>query len=218
MTTTATPRPPGLGSLDRITLTPANEHMLAVAASSMQGVDPWPARKMSEARQLLALGQLAGSKRMQVRELDLEQDLRATVWFDVPVAMTPDSTGALRIQQGAVVGIIYPRVILSIPLPGYALTSLVEPEAGAFYPNLGSSRGQRMCLGAQLPVGIPVVELALGAWSLLVMQTVMLDAGDSAGVMHMAAAEYWQANRDRMPLTREPLLRPDRLPGEPRCS
>lgn len=208
--TRESPRAPGLGSLDQITLTAADEHMLAVAAASMQGVAPWPDRKLSEARQLLALGQLAGSKRMQVRELNLEQDLRAKVWFDVPVAMTPDSTGALRIEQGAVVGIIYPRVILSMPLPGYALTSLLEPESGAFYPNLGSSRGQRMCLGAQLPVGIPVVELAIGAWSLLAMQTVMMDAGDPAGVMHMAASEYWQANRDRMPLTRESFLRPDR--------
>ena len=207
--TSATPHAPGLGSLDRIALTADNQQMLAVAAASMQGVAPWPDRKLSEARQLLALGQLAGPKRMQVRELDLEQDLRAKVWFDVPVAMTPDSTGALRIEQGAVVGIIYPRVILSMPLPGYALTSLLEPKAGAFYPNLGSSRGQRMCLGAQLPVGIPVVELAIGAWSLLAMQTVMMDAGDSAGVMHMAAAEYWQANRGRIPLTREPFLRPD---------
>ncbi len=215
--TTATPRPPGLGSLDRITLTRSNEDRLAAAAVSMQGVDPWPARKMSEARHLLALGQLAGPERMQVRELNLEQDLRATVWFDVPVAMTPDSTGALRVEQGAVVGIIYPRVILSIPLPGYALTSLVEPAAGAFYPNVGSSQGQRMCLGAQLPVGIPVVELAIGAWSLLAMQTVMMDAADSAGVMHMAASDYWLANRDRMPLTREPFLRPDPRHGEPRC-
>ncbi len=210
MTTTARRRPLGLSSLDQITLTSANEHMLAVAAASMQGVDPWPARKKSEARQLLALEQLAGSSRMKGRELDLDQDLRAKIWFDVPVAMTPDSTGAVRIEQGAVVGIIYPRIILSIPLPGYALASLVEPAAGAFYPNLGSSRGQRMCLGAQLPVGIPVVELVLGAWSLLAMQTVMMDAADSAGVMHMAAAEYWLAHRDRVPLTSEPFLRPDR--------
>ncbi len=208
--TTAPPRPIGLSSLDQIVLSPANEHLLAAAAASMQGVDPWPARKMSEARQLLALEQLAGPSRMKVRELDLEQDLRAKVWFDVPVAMTPDSTGAVRIEQGAVVGIIYPRAILSIPLPGYALTSLVEPAAGAFYPNVGSSRGQRMCLGAQLPVGIPVIELAIGAWSLLAMQTVMLDVSDPAGVLHVAAAEYWLANRDRIPLSREPFLRPDR--------
>ncbi len=215
--TTATPRPPGLGSLDQITLTGLNEHRLEAAAASMQGVDPWPARKKSEARQLLALEQLAGGSRMKVLELDLDQDLRAKIWFDVPVAMRPDSTGAVRIEPGAVVGIIYPRIILSIPLPGYALASLVEPAAGAFYPNLGSSRGQRMCLGAQLPVGIPVVELVLGAWSLLAMQTVMMDAADSAGVMHMAAADYWLANRDRVPLTSEPFLRPLRQPGEPRC-
>ena len=210
MTKTTTPRPPGLGSLDQIALTPDNEHLLAVAGASMQGDDTWRARKLSEARKLLSLAQLAGSERMQVRELDLEQDLRAEVWFDVPVAMTPDTTGALRVEQGAVVGITYPRVILTGPLPGYALTTLMEPKTGAFYPNVGPSNGQRMCLGAQLPMGIPVIELAMGAWSLLAMQTIMADAADSAGVMFMRAADFWLANRDLMPLTREPFLRPDR--------
>ena len=205
-----TPRPgSGLASLDRIALSPANEHRLAKAAASMQGVHPWPARKQAEARQLLALEQLAGPSRMRVLELDLEQDLRATIWLDAPVAMTPDANGVARIRRGAVVGIVYPRVILSMPLPGYALVSLVEPAVGVYYPNVGAGRGQRMCLGAQIPVGIPVSELAIAAWGLLSMQTVQLDADDRNGVMNLAAAEHWLANRDRIPLTNESFLRPD---------
>jgi len=200
---------PGLASLDRITLSPSNEHRLARAAASMQGVHPWPARKHAEARQLLALEQLAGPSRMQVLELDLEQDLRTSIRLDTPVAMTPDATGAARIHRGAVIGIVYPRVILSTSLPGYALVSLLEPAVGAYYPNVGASRGQRMCLGAQIPVGIPVIELAIAAWGLLSMQTVQLDAADRNGVMNVAAAEHWLANRDRIPLTRESFLRPD---------
>ncbi len=205
-----TPRPgPGLGSLDRIALSPANEQRLAKAAATMQGTQPWPARKEAEARQLLALEQLAGPSRMRVLELDLDQDLRARIWLDAPVAMTPDATGTSPVRQGAVIGIVYPRVILSIPLPGYALVSLVEPAVGAFYPNVGSSRGQRMCLGAQIPVGIPVIELTIAAWGLLSMQTVQLDPGDRNGVMNLSAAEHWLANRDRIPLTDESFLRPE---------
>lgn len=206
MTTSARP---GLATLHEIMLTPISRARLDMASADNRGDGPWRARKTSEARKLLALEQLAGPTRMQVRSLDLEQDLRAAVWLDVPVAMTPSPDGTLNVVQGAVVGIVYPRVILTMPLPGFALVSLVEPAAGAYYPNLGASRGQRLCLGESLPVGIPVSELVLLAHGLLTMQSIMLDPADGAGVMHVEAAHYWAANKDRIPLTRKPFLEPD---------
>jgi hypothetical protein len=63
-----------------------------------------------------------------------------------------------------------------------------------------------MCLGTFLPSGIPAHELVLLGWGLLTLQNVMLDAGDAAGVMNLSAAEWWMANRNLMPLTREPFL------------
>lgn len=200
---------PGLASLSEIPLTPLTQRRLELVCSEMQGVGPWSDRKKSEARKLLALEQLAGPSRMRVNSLDVEQDLRAAVWLDVPVAMTPTPDGSLSVIRGAVIGVVYPPVILSMALPGFALVSLVAPAAGAFYPNVGASRGQRMCLGATLPVGIPVSELVLLSYGLLTGQTIMLDTSDSAGVMNVEAAHYWSANLDKMPLSSTPFLRPN---------
>ena len=200
---------PGLASLNEVPLSPLNERRLEQVSADMQGVGPWRDRKKSEARQLLGLEQLAGVARMRVVSLDLEQDLRAAVWLDVPVAMTPSPDGALNIVRGAVIGVIYPQVILTMPLPGFALVCLVQPASGAYYPNVGASRGQRMCLGASLPVGIPVSELVLLSYGLLTGQTVMLDTADSAGVMHVDAAHYWSANQHKIPLSSTPFLQPE---------
>lgn len=208
MTMTKTARP-GLASLDEIDLSPLNQRRIELVSADVQGDDPWRARKKAEARQLLALEQLAGPSRMRVAGLDLEQDLRAAIRLDAPVAMTPDDDGTLNVVQGAVVGIVWPRVILTMPVPGFALVCLIEPAFGAYYPNVGATRGQRMCLGASLPVGIPVSELVLLAYGLLTMQSVMLDPADSAGVMHVEAARYWAANQHRIPLSGTPFLLPD---------
>ena len=206
MTTTARP---GLGSLSEIRLSPINQHRLDAVSAEMQGIGPWRARKRSEASQLLALEQLAGPGRMQVRTLDLEQDLRTSVWLDVPVAMTPDPDGTVNMVRGAIIGVTYPRVVLTTPLPGFALVCLIEPAAGAYYPNVGMSRGQRLCLGLTLPVGIPVVELVLLSYGLLTMQTIMLDPADSAGVMNVESAHFWAANQNLIPLSRTPFLQPE---------
>lgn len=204
--TTTTRR--GLGTLDEIDLSPLNEQRLEHLSADLQGDDPWRARKRSEARQLLALEELAGPSQMRVMCLDIEQDLRAAVWLNAPVAMTPASDGALNIVQGAVVGIVWPRVILTMPLPGFALVCLVQPSSGAWYPNIGATRGQRMCLGTSLPVGIPVSELVLLTYGLLTAQVIMSDPADSAGVMNVEAAKYWAANRHLIPLSTRPFLQP----------
>ena len=40
------------------------------------------------------------------------------------------------------------------------------------------------------------------------MQSVMFDEQDPAGVLNADAARWWQQNRDRIPLSREPFIRP----------
>ncbi len=192
--------------LAEASLSPAHTQMLEGAQAVSRGPDPWKARKRSEARQLLALAQLAGENRMQVLGLDLAEDLRAVFRLDAPVALRPGPDGALRVARGAVIGLVYPRSILAAPPPGTSLLSLLYPPRGAWYPNIGAFMGQPMCLGTFLPSGIPASELVLLAWGLLTLTNVMLDPGDAAGVMNLAAAEWWMANRALMPLTREPFL------------
>ena len=118
---------PGLASLNEIDLSPFNQRRLEQVSADIQGVDPWQDRKKSEARQLLALEQLAGAARMRVMSLDLEQDLRSAVWLDVPVAMTP------AIKRGA--------SITSYP-------SVEDVGSGAF---TGETRGSRASRGSGVP-------------------------------------------------------------------
>jgi hypothetical protein len=203
---TTTPTAPGLADLDRVVLAHETQAQLDGVAAMAGGDPAWRARKRVEAHQLLALAQIAGPERLAVHMLDLEDDFRAVIRLNAPVAMEPDGDGDLRVADGAILGINYARVALAQPMPGFAFVRLLVPPAGAWYPNIGGA-GQLVCLGASLPAGIPVTELVLGTWGVLTMQAVMLDPDDHAGVMNGQAAAWWSARADRMPLAAEPFLR-----------
>ena len=186
-----------------------HEALLAVAERSCGGAAGWRRRKMVEARRLLDLAERAGPRRMSVEMLDITRDLRAAVRLRVPVPLEPGVTGRLRCADEAVIGIAYPQLALSVSLPGLAFTTLLVPRSDAFHPNIGRVRGQRLCLGAELPAGIPVTELVLLSYGLLSIQSVTLDPDDSAGVMNAKAARWWQRHTDLIPLSREPFIMPE---------
>jgi hypothetical protein len=208
MTNTQGEHTPGLADLDQVELTGAYRMLYDHAAETAVGQGGWPSRKKFEARKLLALAQTAGPRRMDVQMLDLVDDLRAAIRLTVPVPMTPAADGAVRVASGAVLGLSYPQIALSSPIPGYAPVTLVSPAHDAWHPNIGVVRGQRLCLGTSLPAGIPVTELVLLSYGLLTMQSVMLDPDDSAGVMNAEAAAYWQARVSELPLSDEPFMVP----------
>jgi hypothetical protein len=205
--TTAQPNA-GLADLDGVVLDHEVQAQLDGAAAMAGGEPSWRARKRAEAHRLLALARIAGPQRLAVHMLDLADEFRAVVRLNTPVAMTPDPNGALRVADGAVLGIRYPQQALAQPMPGFAFVRLLSPPVGAWYPNLCAEH--LLCLGASMPAGIPVTELVLGSWGLLTMQSVMLDPSDHAGVMNADAAAWWSEHADLMPLTAEPFLRPDR--------
>ncbi|MHC4101174.1 MAG: hypothetical protein ACYS15_12140 [Planctomycetota bacterium] len=207
MTSARAEHAPGLANLDQVELTGPYRMLYDQAAETAGGQGGWLSRKKFEARKLLALAQIAES-RMDVQMLDLLDDLCAMIRLTVPVPLTPDADGALRVANGAVLGLAYPQVALSSPIPGYAPVTLLSPSHGAWHPNIGTARGQRLCLGASLPAGIPASEIVLLSYGLLTMQSVMLDPDDSAGVMNAEAASFWQARLDDIPLSDEPFLRP----------
>ncbi len=150
---------------------------------------------------------------MQVRGLDLHAELRTEVRLHVPVALQPGEDDTLRFADEAVLGIIYPHLILSAPLPGFSLVTLLQPAEGAFYPNCGTATGQRLCLGAQIPTSTPLTEIVLLSWGLLSGQNVMLNPDDHAGVMNGEAAFWFQTHTNALPLTREPFLTPRKETG-----
>ncbi len=229
MTTASAPRPehppgtqgpparPDLDRLGEVTLRSDRQRMLDRAAASAGGDALWRARKLAEGRDLLALSQICPPGRMVVQTLDFHDDLRAVLSLRVRVPLAPGPDGRLRTADRALVGLVYPRALISQPVPGTSLACLLWPTHDAFHPNIAVQRGQALCFGTQVPAGFPARELVLGAYGLLCLQNVMIDPGDSAGVMNEAAATWWQARQDLIPLTKTPFFGEDadHEPGEP---
>jgi hypothetical protein len=194
---------PGLADLGRIPLEEAAQEMLENAARLSGGDRVWQARKLTEARELLALGQIA--PRVNVVQLDLRESLRAAIELCVPVAVRKNPNTNVDIKDGALIGITYPEVAVRTALPGYAFLQVLEPR-DCWSASISADVIQALCLGSSLPAGIRCKDLVVMAYGALAMQTVQFDVLDAAGVMNVAAATWWQANIDRVPLTRAPFL------------
>ena len=56
--------------------------------------------------------------------------------------------------------------------------------------------------------GTRIRELILTSFGLLTLQSHTMDLMDPAGVLNAKAAEYWQQNCHRIPLSNEPFILP----------
>lgn len=205
--TVHTPPPRSLRALGEEVLNARNQKLLEDALKRNAGDPPWRKVKEAEALDLLRLSQLAPPGRLRVEMLDLGRNLRSIITMRVPVACRPDAEGRLRVADFAVLGLTYPRDVIQQRLPGMAFVQILQPH-GVWHANVGSV-GQPLCLGANLPVGLPIVELVLMCYGALTLQTVMLDVRDPAGVLNGDAARWWLQNPDLIPLSATPFLRPD---------
>lgn len=196
----------GLAALAQVTLSPENQRLLDEAMNGAGGPPPWKHRKHAEARDLMALSQIA--QRLRVGSLDLTADLRALLLLRVPVPCRPGGVGELVIEPQAVLGLTYPQEALRQALPGYGFLQVLAP-ADVWHANVAFGPVRPLCLGAALPANVRVKELVLMAYGALSMQTVQIDEQDAAGVMNAAAALWWQNNTARVPLTRTAFLSPD---------
>lgn len=193
----------GLRDLAQVELAARYHELLEGARDQATGHRVWRERRLAEARELLALATVA--PRMEVKDLNLGDDLRALVRLQMPVPCRFGSEQDLVISHEALLGICYPRRALFESLPGPSFVQVLLPM-GVFHPNASAPPIQRLCLGTQLPAGIRVRELVLLSYRALTMQDHTLDVEDPAGVFHAEAARWWQANADRVPLTRAPFL------------
>jgi hypothetical protein len=213
MTATTTEMSFGLSDLDRVPLPPQQEDGLRRLREAALGTPVWRARKETEARDLLALEQIAD--RMLVLGVDATTELRALVRLRAPVPCMPPGARDLVLADEVDLALLYPEEILRSPLPGFAIVEILTPR-NVYHANV-ATRGpsQRLCLGANVPRGYPLREAVLASYAALTLQSVMLDEHDPAGVMNGEAARWWQANTDRIPLTTAPFLAPVR-PGRSR--
>ena len=161
-------------------------------------------RLIAEAHDLLALAQLSG--RLHVHWLDLSAGLRAKVELEVPVPCLPNPAGPLQVAPRALLGVIYPQEAMLMPQPGFAFIRILQPRP-VWHSNVSPDQNQVLCLGPQLPAGMPLREIILMTYGALTLQTTQLDLHDPAGVLNPAAAEWWQRSTELIPLTRQPFLR-----------
>ena len=193
-----------LRDLTCVELNSRNRRLLDFAHNRSGGSPAWRGRKEAEARELLALSQIAPPGRLTVQLLRLEESVRALLVMRVPVPCLPDSNNHLRIANQAVLGLTYPEEALRQRLPGVAFFQLLEPQ-GAWHASIDPVF-QRICLGASIPANTPVRNLVTMAFGALCMQTAQVDELDPAGVLNADAARWWQQNLHLAPLTKTPFL------------
>ena len=201
------PTPPqsfSLSNLHKMPLFGYHQALLELAQKICGGPAACRHRLIAEAHDLLVLAQLSG--RLLVHWLDLTAGLRAKVELDVPVPCLPDPAGPLQVVPRALLGVIYPPEAMLMPQPGYAFVRVLQPRP-VWHSNVSPDHNQVLCLGPQLPAGMPLKEIILMTYGALTMQTTQLDLLDAAGLLNPAAADWWQRNTNRIPLTREPFLR-----------
>jgi hypothetical protein len=195
----------GLGALDQVELSPANQQRLELASQRCGGSAMWRARKKKEALDVFRLSELAPPNRLVVKHCDMRQTLRMTLRMDVPI-MCRKPNGEFQVHRGGLFGLMYHEDVLRHPLPGYAFILILAPPAPWHANVLIDGPGQPLCLGRTLPVGIPCVELILATYGALTMQNTMIDERDPVGVFNTNAARWWQLNQDKIPLSRTPFL------------
>lgn len=200
-----TPIPPaGLRALSEVKLNTHHQKLLDFATLTCGGAPVWRHRKSAEGRDLLALAQI--SNRLRVEWLDLFADLRALVHMEVPVPCLPKPNGPLEIAPLATLGITYRQEAMLTATPGPSFVQILAPRS-VWHANVSVKYGQLLCLGSQLPAGIPLREIVLMTYGALSMMTTQLDLLDPAGVLNPGAADWWQRNTKLIPLSREPFLK-----------
>ncbi len=200
--------PRGPRGMQDLKLNADHQRLLDHALRRSAGDPVWRARKGAEAADLLRLAQIAPPGRLAIEQIDIEQSLRAVLLLRVPVSCRPDAANNLRVAPLAVLGLVYRREVLTQRLNGMSFIQVLSPH-DAWHPNI-AELGQALCLGTYLPVGIPVVQLVHMAYDALSLTTVTMDPYDVAGLANAAAAEWFRQAPHWIPLTKTPLLAPDR--------
>jgi hypothetical protein len=200
----------GLSDLGRVELSPEHAERLRGAVVESLGRPEWRARKQAETRDVLALAQI--SERLTVLALDARVDLMIILRLRGPVPCLPPGAADTVLAGESDLLFRYPEQLMHEPIPGYDMVRILRPRH-VYLPNASSQdkqpgEPQALCLGANIPRGLPLREAVLASYAAFTLQAVTLDEADPAGVMNRDAVEHWQLNSQRIPLSREAFLSP----------
>lgn len=193
----------GLAGLNGVQLDARHRRILEIVSAGNGGPAAWRSRKLSEVHDLLALAQISG--RLNIERLDISVDLRAVVEMRVTVPLLRSPDAELEVAPSATLGIIYRQEVMTSPQPGYTFVQILSPHP-VWLGQVSHDPLQVLCLGTSMPVGFPLREVIFGTYAALTLAAHQLDIRDSAGVMNPAAADWWQASANKIPLSREPFL------------
>ena len=193
-----------IAQLGRVPLDAHHGALLQGALAACSGSAGWRSRKRNEAHEVLALAQV--SRRITVLALDLREAIRVQFFMRSPVPCRPDPAGELCVGSCAELGLSYSEAAVIEPQPGYNFIFLLRPFH-AWHPNISSlESGQRICLGPQLPAATRLREIIFLTYQVLTLAAAQFNPLDSAGVMNGEAAEWYQRNPHRLPLSKEPFI------------
>ena len=193
-------------ALESVNFDVHHQRLFDGAMADCGGSIVWRSRKAAELHDLIGASQI--SPRLRVEYVDVREALRAVVLMKVPVALRPGEDGQLRTAPYTRLGLTYPEVLMTQPVPGYTCTQILEPR-NAWYGNVSSEPPQLLCLASELPAGILLREIILLAYAALSGQSLLLDEQDPAGILSLEAIRWWQENHLLLPLTRAGFLEAD---------
>jgi hypothetical protein len=201
---TQTDRLLGLSQLHQVKLPDHDEAFLQSLAPRLGGSPMWRSHKATMMRDLLAMGQI--TDRLKFHWFDVSGDFRVLFDLRVTVPCRPDPNGPLQIASHATLALSYREEFMTAAQPGFVFISVIRPTA-VWLANVAADFGQPLCLGARIEPRPPVKELVLGAYLALSMQSFQINEADSAGVLRVEPARYWQHQKQHpIPLSREPFV------------
>ena len=197
---------PGLSNLTDVELDEFHLGLYENAVENCPGTGHYQKRMLAEYREALAMGQTSG--KIKPLGVTFEGVFQLQFILQTPVP-TKDEEGEMKILDWAHVHLAYPENAVFQPSKGTDFVRIMIPP-NIFHPNVSHSIPglpiQALCLGTTIPAGIRVRELILMIYGALSLQSVQMDIFDPAGLLNPEAAEWWQINRERIPLTREPFF------------
>jgi hypothetical protein len=194
----------GLSRLHQVKLPEADETFLESLAPRYAGSPRWQASKQKMTREVLAAAQI--TDRLALHWFDVTGDFRVMFDLRVTVPCLPDPRGPLRVADRATLALQYREEFLTSSQPGYVFISIIRPAA-VWLANVAADFGQPLCLGPRIEAGTKVVELIVGSYLALSMQSHQYSQFDSAGVLRPEAATWWQHQKSHpIPLSKEPFV------------
>ena len=164
-------------------------------------------RMKVEFRDYLALAQVSG--RIDPLDVSFEGTFRLHFLLRARFPLK-NSAGEVVVADRAALVLHYPESAVRESLKGTEFVRILG--ANAFHPNISVADSilpfQALCLGPSVLQATRIRELILTSYGLLTLQSHTMDPLDPAGVLNAEAAEYWQQNCHRIPLSNEPFVLP----------